>query len=135
MFLFILLLGVLILVLIFIFMKEFLDKTTILCKHFRKFIVENTSFFTILFLVIFFIEQVILIILVYTLAVSMKAQLLISLSALVVVTTATLQKFIWEYKYQNVSRKVYRITYKNKRYFSYFNKLLNDHGKLLKKKG
>lgn len=117
-----------------IFIKEVLLGITSLCKLLSKFIINNTGFFTILFLIIFFLEQTILVILVYIFDVPVKAQLLISLFALIVVTTATFQKFIWEYKYQKVSREAYTITSKNKRYLSYLNKIIDDYERLLEKK-
>jgi len=105
---------------------------------FRKFIVSNTGFFTILFLVIFFLEQALLILFVfYFFEASSKLQILISIFALIVVTTATLQKFIWEYKFQHRSKEVAIFSYNNKRLFSDVRLLIDENQKLrneLKKK-
>lgn len=61
----------------------------------RYFIFKNDSFFSIIFLLIFFIEQLILIILVFYFKVNIELlQLIISVFALIVVTTSSFQKLI-----------------------------------------
>lgn len=108
------------------FINQTLKIISEICTCVREFILENTSLFTILFLFIFFLEQMILIILIYTLNVSIKAQVLISLFALIVVTTAALQKFIWEYKFQKGREKLVITSHENKKILLYMKKMLDS---------
>lgn len=82
-----------------VFRKEILDLVHSICKDIRRFIENRTGFFTILFLILFFLEQLILLVGVHFFRVSLQLQTFIGIFALVVITTATLQKFVWEYKY------------------------------------
>ena len=111
--------------LIVVFHKEILYLITGISKNIGNFIIENSGFFTILFLTIFFLEQILLILLVfYIFDAPPRLQMWISIFALIVVTTATLQKFIWEYKYQSRSREI--IDYSNE-----YNMVLSDIGILI----
>ena len=67
-----------------------------LCEDIRDFIVKNDSFFTLAFLALFFLEQLALIILVFYFEYKNinALQILISIFALIVVTTSSLQKTI-----------------------------------------
>lgn len=117
------------------FIDQILKIISEICTSVREFIIENTSLFTIIFLFIFFLEQMILIILIYTLNVSIKAQVLISLFALIVVTTAALQKFIWEYKFQKGRERLVITSNENKRVLLYMKKILesNEDHKIIKR--
>ena len=70
-------------------------------KVIRKIITENEGLFTILFVLVFLIEQIaFILILTVFFKVSKWISAIVGIFALIVVTTATLQKFIWEYKFQ-----------------------------------
>tara|TARA_Y100000310_G_C19958527_1_gene480143 strand:- start:48 stop:491 length:444 start_codon:yes stop_codon:yes gene_type:complete len=130
---FLIIIFVILLVIFFISLKESL---TVLDKNFkllRKFISENSGFFTLLFVFIFFVEQITLIFLIYYFFnVSSSFQVLISVFALIVVTTATLQKFILEKKYEYLSREVNKVVYDNQNYLK-ITKKLYDVSKELEK--
>ena len=65
----------------------------------RKFIIKNDSFFSILFIVLFGLEQVALIIFVFVYNEHINIlKLIISIFALVVITTASLQKSLLDTK-------------------------------------
>lgn len=69
------------------------------CNFLRYFIEKNDGLFTILFLLLFSVEQIILIFLIYINGDKINIlKLIISIFALVVVVTASLQKFILEKK-------------------------------------
>ena len=100
---------------------------------FRRFIHLNNGIFTILFLGIFFIEQLLLMYVFYAyLQVSARAQFFIGLFALVVLTTATLEKFILEKKYTYLVSQVSKVTYNNEKNLEEM-KALYDEGEKLRK--
>lgn len=83
---------------------SFLDKRVEIMREFLK---KNEGFFSIFFLLIFAIEQIILIIFISKFGYNLDfLRGLISIFALVVVTTASLQKFVLETKrrYDNEER-------------------------------
>lgn len=66
------------------------------------------------FILIFFLEQVLLIILVfYVYDVSSEAEFLISIFALIVITTASLEKFILEKKYLYLMKETSKVSSQN----------------------
>jgi len=121
-------------ILFFVFMKESLNSTDKFCCYLRNFIGKNHGFFTIIFMSLFFIEQVILLVCVYYfLKVSSQAQFLISIFALVVITTATLEKFILEKRYEYLKKRVGIISYKNQKQLLKMTELLKIEEEKLKK--
>lgn len=88
-----------ILILFIIFHKCIFDYITDTSEKCKKFIEDNSGFFTMFFLFVFFFEQLLLVIGVLFFDVSVKLQAFIGVFALIVITTATIQKFVWEYKY------------------------------------
>jgi len=83
---------------------------------------------------LFFLEQIVLLFCVYYFfRVSSEAQLLISIFALVVVTTATLEKFILEKKYEYQKKKVDIVTYENEEMLKQMKILSNEYKKLYQK--
>jgi len=114
----ILILCAIIVILIFLIIilgcKELVFLTIKIRDCSRTIITANTGLFTLIFLFIFFLEQILLIIFVFRFSnVPTGLQKGISIFALIVVTTATLQKFIWEYKYQQRSKEVAILSYQN----------------------
>lgn len=108
--------------------KELVTLITEMGNCCRKFIIENTGFFTILFLSIFFLEQVLLIIVVfYFFEVPPTLQIVISIFALIVVTTATLQKFVWEYKFQQRSKDIHVYAQKNRELIEDVHELIDEN--------
>ncbi len=87
------------LVLVFVFLPRILDLFGDRIKKIRNFIRENEGFFSIFFIGLFAIEQIILIILTslpqFTKSLN-RIKLIIGLFALIVITTASLQKFVLE---------------------------------------
>lgn len=131
----ILILSIIALILIVLFIslmfnKVILDSIGKACQDLRKFISEYTGIFTVLFIVLFFIEQIVLVILVFYFRVDAIIQMIISIFALVVVTTATFQKFIWEYKYQNITKEIIKTTVKNKMFLLNMKNLIDEIVKL-----
>lgn len=61
---------------------------------------------------------------------SNKLQMVISIFALIVVTTATLQKFVWEYKYQNLKNEIIKIGIDNKMFLSDIKELIDENERL-----
>ena len=125
----------LLIIFFFVFMKESLNSLDRFCCYLRTFIGKNQGFFTMIFMSLFFIEQVILLICVYYfLKVSSQAQFLISIFALVVITTATLEKFILEKRYEYLKKRVGIISYKNQKQLLKMTELLKTEEEKLKKK-
>ncbi len=97
-----------ILIVLFIFFaKDILKTLNDVSKICRWFISENAGFFKILFIVAFFFEQVIFI---YVLnkyfQISRWTSAFIGIFALIVVTTASFQVFVWEYKYYHSQQQL-----------------------------
>ncbi|MDP3918482.1 MAG: hypothetical protein Q8Q35_01075 [Nanoarchaeota archaeon] len=75
-------------------------------KRIRKFISEHKSVFKLSFLAIFLIEQLILIGLIFKYQKSIEfLKLIVSLSALIIITTASLQEFILEIRVKNYKKQ------------------------------
>ncbi|HLC65903.1 MAG TPA: hypothetical protein VJI46_07315 [Candidatus Nanoarchaeia archaeon] len=86
---------------------------------YRAIINENSGLFTLFFMGVFFLEQIILVLVVSTYFNPPKSlQTIIGIFALIVITTATLEKFIWEYKFQSSKRELYRISMENEDYLN-----------------
>jgi len=100
--------------LVILFHKSLLSFITDLCSSIREFMTKNSSIFTIAFLLLFFLEQLVLLVGVFLFNVSKKLQMLIGIFALIVITTATFEKFIWEYKYNDAKRKLGYVEQQNK---------------------
>lgn len=67
----------------------------------RGFISENAGFFKIAFMLAFFLEQFFfLLFMALYLNISVLASAFVGLVSLIVITTASFQSFIWEYKFQ-----------------------------------
>ncbi len=116
-----------------IFLDRVIFTINIKLSIFRKFIHLNNGIFTILFLGVFFIEQLLLMYVFYAyLQVSADAQFFIGLFALVVLTTATLEKFILEKKYAYLAGQVSKVTYSNEKNLEEM-KALYDEGEKLRK--
>lgn len=96
-----------IIILFLFFIKEILNTLNSVSKVCRWFISENSGFFKILFITLFFIEQVVFI---YVFNkyfnIPKEASVFIGIFALIVVTTASLQVFIWEYKYYHSEQQL-----------------------------
>jgi len=70
-------------------------------SNLRNFISVNASFFKIAFIFVFFLEQLFfIIIMALYLHISLIASVVVGIFSLIVITTASFQSFIWEYKYQ-----------------------------------
>lgn len=122
---------ILIFLIIFLGCRELLGLISGICSNCRKFVIENSGFFTILFLVIFFLEQALLIILIFSFfSVPYRLQIIISIFALIVVTTATLQKFVWEYKFHALRGRVISTGIKNKVFLLEMKELINENEEL-----
>ncbi len=116
-----------------IFLKEILNIFDRKGDYLRKFVQRNNGVFTVFFLFLFFIEQIVLMICVYYfLNVSSTTQFVVSIFALIVVTTATLEKFILEKKYEYQSKEVNRVSYDNENILEEM-KILYDKGEELEK--
>ncbi len=104
----IILIGFLILLFI-LFPKEILRTFNRTSEIYRWFFTQNSGFFKVLFILIFFLEQVaFIIILDMFFNITKKATTFIGIFALIVITTATLQAFIWEQKFRYSEEKLRR---------------------------
>ena len=75
---------------------NFLEKIINCCRDFIK---RNDGFFSIFFIILFSLEQAILIILIYVFSQNLSIlKFIVSIFSLVVITTASLQKFLLETK-------------------------------------
>jgi len=105
---------IILLIIFSIFLKEFLQELDGICVLLRDFTRRNSGVFTVFFMFLFFMEQILLIVIVfYFFDVALLVQLLISIFALIVITTASLEKFILEKKYQYLVKEVNIVTYEN----------------------
>ena len=88
-----------IILLFFLFLKQILEFVNVRIQCLRKFVLENDGFFSIFFIALFAAEQVLLIWLIYKFNNNPSIlTLIVSIFALVVITTASLQKFLLETK-------------------------------------
>jgi hypothetical protein len=97
----------------FIYMYKIVRVTRFRIYLVRKLIDENDGIFSLLFIFLFAIEQVILILLIYIFNNPSMLKLIVSIFALVVITTASLQKFILETK-RRYEKEKYDIALKAK---------------------
>lgn len=99
-YLLIILIGILT-ILFILFTKEILTTLNETGSIIRWFLFKNSGFFKIFFILIFFFEQFIFIyILNMFFNISIGASAFIGIFALIVITTATFQAFIWEQKFK-----------------------------------
>ncbi len=110
----VIILSLTILAILFLYAREILYSIDYVSSHLRWFVHRNSGIFSLSFILIFFAEQILLIILVfYVYDVSSEAEFLISIFALIVITTASLEKFILEKKYQYLMRETSRVSSQN----------------------
>ena len=101
-----------------LFMKDlgrFIEERNIILRDFLK---NNYGVFTLLFILIFFFEQLSLSILAFILNVSPLAQILIGIFSLIVLTTATIEKFILEKKYHYLQKEAEKLALQNELVFN-----------------
>lgn len=114
-----------------VFLKEILAFINSISYHLRDFTHNNSGFFTVLFMFIFFVEQFLLMLVTYFVSdISTEGQLLIGIFALIVLSTAGLEKFILEKKYQYLSKEINKVTSENELMLM---QLYADNEKLLRK--
>lgn len=102
------------LVISLIFLKDVLSFIDSRSSYLRSFTRNNSGFFTIFFLFIFFIEQLLLMLITYFFSdISEEGQLLVGIFALIVLSTAGLEKFILEKKNQYLSKEINDIIHEN----------------------
>ena len=118
--------------LLFIFLKEILSAFNVRLNNLRSFLHQNSGVFTLFFIFLFFVEQILLLLFVSYLKVDSKAQLLIGIFALIVLTTATIEKFILEKKYQYLVSEVSKVSYENEKNFTKMKELYLEGRKLAK---
>ncbi len=128
MLLLLILLLVSLLTIIFIFLKDILSLLNTRLQIMRYFLHQNSGIFALLFILIFFIEQILLLFAAFYLGVDSQAQLLIGIFALIVLTTAAIEKFILEKKNQYLASKVGRLSYDNEQNLQEMKKIY-DYGK------
>lgn len=93
----------------------------------RKIISDNSGFFKIVFLFLFFIEQTAFIIyLNISFVVSNAISVTLAVFALIVVTTASLQAFVWENKYQYARQDLTEASVYYDRELSELTKMIED---------
>ncbi len=125
------LLGIMILIL-FIFLKEILSAFNVKLQILRSFLRQNSGVFTLLFIFLFFVEQILLLLFVSTLDVDSRTQLFIGIFALIVLTTATVEKFILEKKNQYLASQVYKLSYDNEQNLQVMKRSYDEGKKLAK---
>lgn len=110
--------------------KPTLNYLSNLTIEIRRFIYSNDNFFTVFFLFVFFLQQLLLVMLVYYYRKDIDIlQLLISLFALIVVTTSSLQKVILDVRIRHFKEQrdsVYKA-------FTYVDRLLKELKTKIKK--
>lgn len=121
-----------------LYTKNILKTLNEFCKVIRWFISENAGIFKILFMIIFFLEQVLFI---YVLNkyfdISNDTNTFIGIFALIVVTTASFQAFVWEYKYYQSEQQLRIVKYMNllaQKSENLIDKFTNKFKEILKKK-
>lgn len=111
-----------------IFHRRLLNCFDDLITDLRFFIYKNDSFFTILFLFIFFIQQLILIIFGHIFREDViRLQILISIFALIVVTTSSLQKLVLDIRvrhFRDQSIAFSKLYYSNEKILEALKKIL-----------
>jgi hypothetical protein len=123
-----------IITILFLFLKEILSFIDNRCKYLREFISKNGGIFTILFSFLFFVEQILLIVAVsYFLEIPPKAQFIISLFTLIVLTTATFEKFILEKRNEYQKVELIKTAVQNEEMLTQFKQLSEDYQKLYEK--
>lgn len=86
-----------------------LDILENICKKFRKFVTKNESIFNITFLILFTLEQVLLLYLIYIFNItSLSFQLFVGILVLFVLATASLEKIISEVRNKNLKKIIYK---------------------------
>ncbi len=116
-----------------LFAKEILFFLEDRCNLLRNFVSKNSGFFTILFLFIFFSQQLALIVLSYLLNVDSKIQILIGIFALIILTTAAVEKFILEKKLQYLKSETSIVSYENQKIFESYKEISQAYEKLYNK--
>ncbi len=95
------------LVIIFIFLPLFLNILSNRIDKIRRFVDKNDGFFCLFFLSLFTIEQIILIFCTSFLNDPNILKFVISFFALVVITTASIQKFVFDKKVEYERKRTY----------------------------
>lgn len=109
---------------------NYLDKNLDLCKEFIK---KHNSFFKLSFILLFAIEQLILIVLIYSFKESVDLlELIVNFFALIVITTAILQEFILDIKMKYLNETKLQLMMSNQTILSQ-NRLLKESLNNLKK--
>ena len=116
--------------LLLLFARELLFFLEDRCNLLRDFIRKNSGFFTILFLFIFFSQQLALILLSYLLNVDSKIQILIGVFALIILTTAAVEKFVLEKKLQYLQSETSKVTYENQKIFDEYKEISEAYEQL-----
>lgn len=117
----------------FIYLKEILDNIDSNNSHLRKFVHNNSGLFSLLFMSLFFLEQFTLIFMIYYFFdVSSDVELLISIFALIVLTTAALEKFILEKKYHYLWRETITLSHENEKTLETSKKIYGQYQESLK---
>ena len=119
--------------LLLLFARELLFFLEDRCNLLRDFIRKNSGFFTILFLFIFFSQQLALILLSYLLNVDSKIQILIGVFALIILTTAAVEKFVLEKKLQYLQSETSKVTYENQKIFDEYKEISEAYEQLYNK--
>ena len=102
-------------------------------KECGNFIEESRGFFTISFILVFLFEQILFILLINLLFdISLWANTGIGIFALIVITTASFQKFVWEYKFQSSTLQVIAFSVENDMLLSEIGELVDENKKLRK---
>jgi hypothetical protein len=121
-----------------LFIKDIVKTLNRFCNMCRWFISENAGIFKIIFIITFFLEQVAFIyILNKYFNISKSTNTFIGIFALIVVTTASFQAFIWEYKYYHSEQQLRMVKYMNllaQKSESLIDKFTNKFRDILKKK-
>lgn len=122
----------LIVVIFIIFYKQILEILDDICDEVRAFIYRNESFFSLVFLFIFFLEQLILVLLVFYFGLKRinLLPLTISVFALIVVTTASMQKTILEARIKYLKEQNFAV----RKLSFYIDYILDRYGLISKKK-
>lgn len=127
-FYFVIILALTVVAMLFLYAREILYSIDRVGSYLRWFVHRNSGIFSLIFILIFFAEQILLIILVfYVYDVSSEAEFLISIFALIVITTASLEKFILEKKYQYLMRETSKVSYQNELALKEMKDLLDEH--------
>lgn len=119
--------------LLMIFYKEILSILTNICNNCREFIGENSGFFTIGFTLLFGLEETLLIFAAFHFDIPKLFSAIIGIFAVIVIITASLEKFIWEHKYQ-YAREIAKTRFiQNRLFLRETKQLIDEHEKLKEK--